>query len=85
MFEFIVTPKFIKSLKNLDLTVQQYIKEKLAFFSVHENPLIFAKKLKGYKDLFRFRSGDFRIIFRLSKTKIYLLLAKHRKNIYEGL
>lgn len=85
MFEFIVTLKFVKSLESLDLTVQQHIKEKLEFFSVHENPLVFAKKLKGYKDLFRFRTGDFRIIFRLSKTKIFLLLAKHRKNIYEGL
>lgn len=85
MFEFIVTPKFIESLKDLDLTVQQHIKQRLKFFSAHENPLIFAKKLRGYKDLFRFRAGDFRIIFRLSKTKFFLLLAKHRKDIYEGL
>lgn len=85
MFEFIVTLKFVKSLKNLDLTIQQHIRQKLKFFSAHENPLIFAKKLKGHKDLFRFRAGDFRIIFRLSKIKIFLLLAKHRKDIYEGL
>ncbi len=85
MFEFSSTADFIESLKSLDSSIQKQIKEKLAYLSKTENPLFFAKKLKGYKNLFRFRSGDHRMVFRLEKNAIVLLTVKHRKEIYEGL
>lgn len=85
MFEFLVTDDFKKSLDELDKSVQERVKEKLNFLSQQENPLIFAKKLKGHKNIFRFRAGDFRIIFQISNKKIVLLFIKHRKEVYKGL
>ncbi|MBI5413058.1 type II toxin-antitoxin system RelE/ParE family toxin [Candidatus Peregrinibacteria bacterium] len=85
MFEFLITPDFTKSLEKLDFEIQKQIKEKLIYLSDQENPLFLAKRLKGYKNIFRFRAGDFRIVFRLSQKKIFLLLVKHRKDIYENL
>lgn len=85
MFEFFATQAFIKSLQKLDSTTSGEIKKKLRFLSEQENPLLFAKKIKGYKNIFRFRSGDYRILFDLNDYKIFLLLAKHRKEIYKNL
>jgi len=85
MFEIFLTADFIESLKNLDAPIQKQIKEKLEYLSKTENPLFFAKKLKGHKNLFRFRSGDHRMVFRLEKNVIVLLTVKHRKEIYEAL
>lgn len=65
--------------------LQERIKEKLRFFIEQENIIAFAKKLKGYKDVYRFRVGDYRIVFRFSENEITLLFVKHRKDIYEGL
>lgn len=84
-FLFLVTPAFQKSLKSLEKDIQNQIREKLQFLQDTSNPLSFAKKLRGYKDLFRFRIGDYRIIFQLKKDQIILLLVRHRKEIYEGI
>jgi len=84
MYEFLVTDDFRDSLKKLDSQVQRDIKNKLKFLASTENPLLFSKKLKGYKNIFRFRCGDFRIVFQLKGKTILLLLVKHRKEIYEG-
>ncbi|MBI4234705.1 type II toxin-antitoxin system RelE/ParE family toxin [Candidatus Peregrinibacteria bacterium] len=85
MFSFAVTDDFIKSLNKLDKSVATDVKAKLEKLAAYENPLIFAKKLQGYKDLFRFRQGDYRIVFQLQCKEILLLLVKHRKDVYEGL
>lgn len=85
MFSFAVTDDFIKSLEKLDNSNVIQIKAKLKKLAVMENPLVFAKKLQGYKDIFRFRQGDYRIIFQLKGKEILLLLAKHRKDVYSGL
>ena len=85
MFEFLATQKFIKSLEKSDAVLSQEIRQKLRFLAKQENPLFFAKKIKGYKNIFRFRSGDYRIVFELNESKITLLSAKHRKEVYENL
>lgn len=85
MFEFLVSSSFNEDIKRLDEKVARAVKEKLAFLAAAENPLLFSKHLRGYKDIFRFRAGNYRIVFRLEKQKIILLFAKHRKDIYENL
>ena len=85
MSEFFTVDDFFESLNQLGRDNQKRIREKLAFFANQENPLLFAKKLKGHKDIFRFRVGDCRIVFQLSENRITLLLVKHRKDVYEGL
>lgn len=53
------------------------------------NPLLKAKKLKGFDtDTYRFRVGDYRVIFRLDgKTGVLVVLVvlkiSHRKDAYK--
>lgn len=82
MLQFLWSKDFEMSIEKFDKTTQAYIKEKLQFFASSENPLFHAKKLKGPKDKYRFRAGDYRIIFRLTENQIILLTAKHRKEVY---
>jgi len=85
MFKFFGTPTFTKDLEKLESSVQRQVKEKLAMLRDLDNPLFFSTKLKGKKNLFRFRAGDYRVFFRLEKNRIILLTVDHRKNIYKGL
>lgn len=51
----------------------------------HKNPLELAKRLSGnFSDFFRFRVGEFRIIFKAENTTLTILVLKigHRKEIY---
>ena len=84
MFEFVVTDEFKKDLNDLDSVIQAAIKEKLRYIVTLGNPMQCARKLRGYKDLFRFRAGDYRMIFRLASKRIILFRVRHRKNVYEG-
>lgn len=82
-FQFTVTDTFIDSLELLEKKIQRAVKKKLQALSKYEKPLYFAKKLKGKKNIFRFRSGNYRIVFRMDGREIILLLVKHRKDIYD--
>ena len=45
-------------------------------------------KLKGrYKDLWKHRIGDYRIIYSImkKKVKIYVLRIRHRSNVYDNI
>ena len=47
------------------------------------NDLTNIKKLKGFKDYYRYRLGDYRIgIERISENAIKLIVIAHRKDIY---
>ena len=79
-FEF--TKEFRESLHALPCDVQEFVKEKLGFYASCEHPLLLAKKLKGIKDVYRFRIGDYRVIFDVSGTIITILNLGHRREIY---
>lgn len=85
MFEFFATSEFSHALEELEITAQEFVREKLRSLEKIENPLLLAKRLKGYKNIFRFRAGNYRMVFRLEKQKIILLTVKDRRDIYEGL
>lgn len=83
----VYTNKAIKELKKLDIVVAQKIVKKIGFYSKKDKPLSYAKKLKPpFDDLFRFRIGDYRVIFDMdNKGKLVVLTVltvKHRKDIY---
>ncbi len=85
MISFFDTVSYRKSITILEDDVRLAVLEKLKYIALSENPLFFAKKLRGYKDIFRFRCNDYRIIFRLERADIILLMVKHRRDIYESL
>lgn len=41
-----------------------------------------SEKLKGFKNVFRVRVGDYRIVFRKTSLEVYIILIGHRKDIY---
>lgn len=42
------------------------------------------KKLQKYGDLYRLRVGSYRVVYEKRGGKIYVLLAEHRKDIYQS-
>lgn len=42
------------------------------------------KKLKGEPDLYRLRVGDYRIIYRVERTRVTIVIVKigHRRDVY---
>jgi mRNA interferase RelE/StbE len=80
---------FLKDMANLPKAIRKGVEE-FAFriLPATENPYALPKieKLKGYKDFFKARFGDFRLGLRIVKAEktIELRCVKHRKDIYRN-
>lgn len=77
-----------KDLRALDLSVSKIVIKKLDEIVTSENPLSFAKPLTAnLSGLYRFRVGDYRVIFSVeadgSVTILIILRVAHRKDIYK--
>jgi mRNA interferase RelE/StbE len=84
--EIFYTSKAAKQLENLPRQIQKRkrIAEKMRFYAKQENPLKFAKRLTDYREGgFRFRIGEYRLIFDVIKNKIYILKIDKRDKIYD--
>ena len=69
--------------QKLDREVREQLRSKLSFYSRHKNLLQFARKLKNsLQGEYRFRVGDYRLIFDCAGDAIYILRIGHRKDIY---
>ena len=84
-----LTKKAKNDFTALQKSTQQRIANKLRYFIAQKNPLSYAKKLAGSKHgAYRFRIGDYRVIFDINNSgKIIILLilrVKHRKKIYRN-
>jgi mRNA interferase RelE/StbE len=82
MYKIEITNRAVKDIEKLDLVTKKRIGERLKLFSV--NPLNYAKKLTNPKiGSYRFRIGDFRIIFDIEGESIVILRVGHRSSIYK--
>lgn len=78
-----------KDLKKIEQKTALRILKKLQFFLSLKNPLEKAKELKGFEiKTYRFRIGDYRIVFREDKklkklVVLVVLKIKHRKSVYK--
>lgn len=43
------------------------------------------KSLTKYKNIFRTRIGDYRMVYKKFPDKYYIILIEHRKSVYESL
>ena len=77
-------PTAIAQLGALPKAAQVRIKKKLDFYAKQEDPLHFAKHLVGY-DAYRFRIGEYRIIFALEQGAICILMIVKRDEAYSEL
>ena len=80
-----------KDLDRLDASIVRRILKKVDEFSKRADPLEFAKKLTGFEaDTYRFRVGDYRVVFRLDPQNqqlviLVVLRVRHRKKVYKNL
>ena len=84
MFVFEFKKKAVEEIEMLPSQVRRRILEKLKFYSLQENPLRSADKLKDYRfGNYRFRIGDYRVLFDVEDKKIIILKVGHRSDIYK--
>lgn len=87
-YKMIYKDSALEDLDNLEKSIAKRIVKKLDYYLKLKDPLKQSKKLKGFKvDTYRFRVGDYRVIFRIDeKTKKLVILVvlkiAHRKEIY---
>jgi mRNA interferase RelE/StbE len=82
-FEVNFSVRAARELKKLDKQIQKRIIEKLMHYASTEN-LSEAKKLTDSRlGEWRYRIGDYKVIFDLSAKEIQVLKVAHRSEVYE--
>lgn len=77
----ILSPRAEKQLRKLSKIDQIAIAKKIR--SLRDHPLTQrAEKLKGFKNIYRVRVGNYRMVFKKTLKEIYVILIRHRKDIY---
>lgn len=72
-----------KQLQKLPREVQIQIIKKVDYFCTQDDPLQFSEPLvRGELGSYRFRIGDYQVIFDLDDEGVVILLVGHRKAIY---
>ncbi|MHC4385869.1 MAG: type II toxin-antitoxin system RelE family toxin [Planctomycetota bacterium] len=83
MYKVDVGPKAKKFIRKQDTPLQQQIIRKLR--ELEQNPRsVGCKRLQGKKDLYRVRTGDYRIIYTIKDNQLLVLVVQigHRRDIY---
>lgn len=76
------TRSALKDIQTLDTLVKKRMKKKIEEYVV--NPTLHAKKLISSRiGLYRWRVGDYRIVFDIVENKIIILRIGHRREIYK--
>lgn len=84
MYRYEFTPQAISQLKKLTPDIQAKIIKKLEYFLSTGYPLTYASHLTNYAiGQYRFRIGDYRVIFDVEEEIIIILALGHRKDIYK--
>lgn len=81
-YRLVLTSRALKDLKGINEENRKLIISKLKEFSI--NPFLYSKKLSNPKiGTYRFRMGNFRIIFDIDRKNIVVLRIGDRKDIYK--
>lgn len=84
MINYEFTSKARKEIKKLSPEIAERIIKKLDYFVSTANPLSYADHLTNYEiGNYRFRIGDYRVIFDIYEDKIVILKLGHRREIYK--
>lgn len=85
------TIEFVKSaekeFERLPLKIRTKITEALGLLSQHPfSELLNVKKLKGAEDVYRFRIGEYRVLYEVRKRRLVILVIKvgHRREVYRS-
>lgn len=81
MFKLVYTRRAIRDIAHLEPATKRRIEKQLLRYQ--EDPLTFAQRISDPQlGSFRFRIGDYRVIFDLEDEKIVVLRVGHRREIY---
>ena len=81
-YDLVYTQRAIRDIEKLDPKIKKRIGKVLLRYK--EEPLRYAGKLTDSKlGTYRFRIGDYRIIFDIEDNEIVVLRIGHRKEIYK--
>ena len=81
--KYLLRPSAEKDFTKLDSKIQSRIVKKLEFFISSPNPLDFAETLSHREaGQYRFRVGDYRIIFDVEEDTLVILTMRHRREVY---
>ena len=76
----------VRDIQKLNPQIQKRIKLKLEFFYEQTNPLEFATPLTKPADAqYRFRIGNYRVLFDVEDKTIVILRVQHRSEVYRRL
>jgi mRNA interferase RelE/StbE len=80
-YRLVYTKRALRDIKNLDPRVRQRVGQSLKQFE--SDPLKFAHKLTDPRiGSYRFRIGEYRVVFDLEGEEIVVLRVGHRRDIY---
>ena len=81
-----ILPSALRQLAALPRHDRKRIKERIDGLAADPRPPG-VKKLKGESDLFRLRSGSYRIIYSIEDVRLIVLVIRigHRRDVYRGL
>ena len=77
-----ISPRAKKQLKKLSKIDQISIAQKIRSIR-NQKELKQQEKLKGFKNVFRIRIGNYRIVYKKNKQELYIILIGHSKDIYK--
>lgn len=81
-YRLVYTHRAINDIDKLDKSVKQRIGKTLQRYE--QNPLVHAEPLKQSElGSYRFRIGDYRVVFDLEGPEIVVLRVGHRRDIYK--
>ena len=82
-FRLLYTRSAVRDIVKLDAVAKKKIKKKIEIFS--QKPLSYAKKLVDPRiGTYRWRVGNYRVIFDIDGKNIVILRIGHRREIYKG-
>lgn len=74
----------VKDIQKLPPNIKKRLKTKLEFFVTQEDPLQFAKPLTKPADAqYRFRVGNYRVLFDVEESNYIILHIQHRREVYK--
>jgi mRNA-degrading endonuclease RelE of RelBE toxin-antitoxin system len=79
--EFLYTPTAQAHLERLPHEMRKRISSKMRFYARQPDPLEFAEPLSGSHN-YRFRIGDYRVIFKVVHDAIWIRAIKRRDKAY---
>ncbi len=83
-YKLVYTRRAEKDIRKLDPSISHQISK--ALLKLQDNPLELSEKLTNPEiGTYRFRTGDYRVVFDIEGKDIVILRVGHRKEIYKKL